>query len=418
MQVARHTVIKSRTRLMGHVQRVTPAICAVAADVEAVEQWWQGKQLKVVKHSAGTEYTSCLKKMEGDDEGGRQGKAARLLESRGLNTVASGPLLRCVMLNAARLDYDSRINFDSLASVADVTRYEISDPSDVVARVQGADVVMNKEMPIPAELIQDFPPSVKLICEAGTGFNNIDTAAARTKGISVCNIPTYATEAMAHMAITLIMALSCSLVPQSQALHAGNRVHMKQCHLGTLPHFELTGKTVGLIGGLGTIGLRVAAMSLALGMRVVASSRSAPVGMRDDGIEVVGMDDLLARSDFVSLHCPLNAHTKGLIDASAIAKMKPTAFIINTARGSIIDQPALVNALSEKQIAGAALDVFGEGSAPPPALPDDSPLYKLENLILTPHIGWQRLEARQRVVEMCAENIKAFASGEQVNIVN
>jgi glycerate dehydrogenase len=320
------------------------------------------------------------------------------------------------MLNAARLDYDGRIKFDRLSAAADVTRFAVSDPSEVVARLQGAHVVLNKEMPLPGELIRAFPASVKLICEAGTGYNNIDMEAARERGINVCNVPTYATEAMAHIAITMVMALSCSLVPQLQALHAGNREYMKQCHLGALPHFELTGKIIGLVGGLGTIGLRVAAMARALGLHVVVSSTSAPPQMRDDGIEVVPLDELLSRADFVSIHCPLNAQTKGLIGGAALAQMKPSAYIINTARGSIIDQEALVDALSHRRIAGAALDVFGEGSAPPPALPDDSPLYGLDNLILTPHIGWQRLEARQRVVDMCAENIEAFARGEPANI--
>jgi len=332
------------------------------------------------------------------------------------NLCSSAPKLRAVLLNAARLDFDGRVSFDRLAATSDLARHEISDPSEVLARVAGHEVVINKEMPITGDLIRQFPSSVKLICEAGTGYNNIDLAAAREKGIAVCNVPTYATEAMAHMAVTLIMALSCSLVPQAKALQAGDLSYMKQCHLGSLPHFELTGKTVGLIGGLGTIGQRVAAMLLGLGMRVVASSRTAPLGLRADGIEVTSMDDLLARSDFVSVHCPLNAHTKGLIDAAALAKMRPSAYLVNTARGAIVEQSALVDALRSRRIAGAALDVFGEGSAPPPPLPDESPLYGLDNVILTPHIGWQRVEARQRVVDMMAENIEAFGRGEPANI--
>ena len=195
--------------------------------------------------------------------------------------------LRCVMLNAARLDYDGRISFDKVSAIADVTRYEISDPSEVVSRVIGHEVVLNKEMPLTADLIKNFSPSVKLICEAGTGYNNIDLEACREKGIGVCNVPTYATEAMAHMSITLVMALSCSLVQQAGALKVGDRSYMKQCHLGALPHFELTGKYIGLIGGLGTIGLRVAAMAQALGLKVLASSTSSAPGMRDDGIEVL-----------------------------------------------------------------------------------------------------------------------------------
>jgi len=324
--------------------------------------------------------------------------------------------LRCVLLNAARLDFDGLIDFGRLRRIADVSRHEISDPAEVVARVQGHEVVVNKEMPLPGELIRAFSPSVKLICEAGTGFNNIDLAAAREKGIGVCNVPTYATEAMAHMAVTLVMALSCSLVPQARALQAGDRRLMTQCHLGTLPHFELTGKTIGLVGGLGTIGTRVAAMCSALGMHVLASSRSASSGLRPDGIEVASFEDLLRRADFVSIHCPLNAHTYGMVNAAAMALMKPSAFLVNTARGAIVDQEALVEALRTRRIAGAALDVFGQGSAPPPPLPAESPLFELDNVILTPHIGWQRIESRQRVVDMVADNIEAFARGEPGNI--
>lgn len=321
------------------------------------------------------------------------------------------------MLNAARLDFDGRLDFRKLEDIADVTRHEISDPSDVVARVEGHHVVLNKEMALTGDLIRAFPDSVKLIAEAGTGYNNIDLAAAKEKGISVSNVPTYATEAMAHMTVTLVMALSCSLAQQAAALAVGDRQYMTQCHLGSLPHFELTGKTIGLVGGLGTIGKRVAAMTTALGLRVIASSTSQPPGLRpEDGIEVVPFDSLLAQADFLSIHCPLNEHTKSLLDRRALDLMKPTAYVINTARGAIIDQEALVQTLSERRIAGAALDVFGEGSAPPPALPDDSPLWTLDNVVLTPHVGWQRYESRQRVVDTLAENIAAFSRGEPSNI--
>jgi glycerate dehydrogenase len=274
------------------------------------------------------------------------------------------------MLNAARLDYDERIDLDKLkASVGgQLTRYEISNtPQEVLERVEGHAVVVNKEMPLGGDLIRAFPPCVKLICEAGTGYNNIDLVAARDMNIQVANVPTYATDAMSHMAITFVMALSCSLVPQAQSLATGDRSYLTQCHLGSLPHFELTHKTIGLIGGLGTIGKRVTAICHALGMNVLVTSTSHPLGplsssssdSEKDVVTVVSMDDLMTRSDFVSIHCPLNDSTKHLVDASAISKMKPTSFLINTARGSIIDQTALIQALQNKTIAGAALDVFG-----------------------------------------------------------
>merc|ERR1719433_811933 len=193
------------------------------------------------------------------------------------------------------------------------------------------------------------------------------------------------------------------------------------CELGDLHHFEIGGKTFGIIGGLGYIARNISKKALGLGMRVVVSDiPSTPLGMHDSGVEVVTFEDLLKQSDFISTMVPLNKHTKGLLNAAAFDMMKPSAYVINTARGPIIDQDALVDALRKKKIAGAALDVFGEGSAPPPPLPDDSPLYdvfnEFENVILTPHIGWQRLEARQRVVDMCGDNIAKFARGDPMNI--
>jgi len=334
---------------------------------------------------------------------------------------AAGSKLQAVNLNAARLDFDNRMNWDKMKQTVDIVMYDKSETEEIVSRVQGKEIVMNKEFPLPGDVIRAFPPSVKLIAEAGTGYNNIDLDACREKGIALCNVPEYTTEAMGDYAITLVLALSCSLAPQMKALARGDRKYMEQCHLGHLHHFEIQGKTFGIIGGLGYIASRISAKALALGMRVVVSDMpSTPLGMRDTGVEVVSFDDLLAQSDFVSTMVPLNKFTTGLMNTAAFDKMKPSAYIINTARGPIINQADLIDALRKKKIAGAALDVFGEGSAPPPPLPDDSPLYdvfnEFENVILTPHIGWQRLEARQRVVDMCAENMAKYARGEPMNI--
>jgi len=313
------------------------------------------------------------------------------------------------------------MKWDKVTEVADLTSYDISTTEEIVPRAQGMDIVMNKEFPIPGDIIRALPSSVKLIAEAGTGYNNIDLDACRERGIALCNVPEYTTEAMGDYAITLVMALSCSLAPQLKALAKGDRKYMHQCHLGDLHHFEIGGKTYGIIGGLGYIARNISKKALGLGMRVVVSDiPSTPLGMHDSGVEVVSFEDLLKQSDFISTMVPLNKHTKGLLNAAAFDMMKPSAYVINTARGPIIDQDALVDALRKKKIAGAALDVFGEGSAPPPPLPDDSPLYdvfdEFENVILTPHIGWQRLEARQRVVDGCGDNIAKFAAGKPMNI--
>mmetsp|Transcript_2545 Transcript_2545/g.7158 ORF Transcript_2545/g.7158 Transcript_2545/m.7158 type:complete len:366 (+) Transcript_2545:67-1164(+) len=351
--------------------------------------------------------------------------SARLLQraalARSFHVRHAGSKPKTVMLNAARLDFDGRMNWDKVKAASDLTMHDITATEEILSRVQGATIVMNKEFPIPGDVIRAFPPSVKLIAEAGTGYNNIDLDACREKGISLCNVPEYTTEAMGDYAVTLVMALSCSLAPQMKALAKGDRTYMHQCHLGHLHHFEIQNKVYGIIGGLGYIASNISKKALGLGMRVIVSDMpTTPLGMRPNGVEVVSFDDLLKQSDFVSTMVPLNKHTKGLMNAAAFDKMKPSAYIINTARGPIIDQDALVDALRKKKIAGAALDVFGEGSAPPPPLPDDSPLYdvfnEFENVILTPHIGWQRLEARQRVVDMCGDNIAKFAGGKPMNI--
>ena len=340
----------------------------------------------------------------------------RLLPGLRRASTATAARPRCVLLNAARLDFDDKIDFAKLEEIADVERFDKTDPEDVAACCRDAQIVVNKEMPLNAATIASLPDSVRLLCEAGTGYNNIDLGACQKKGIAVSNVPTYATDAMAHMAITLVMACSCSLWQQASAFGRDDHRYLEQCHPGALTHVELTGKTLGLVGGLGTIGTRVAAIASVLGMNVVASSsRMAAVGPQGN-VEVVSLDALLERSDFVSIHCPLNAHTRGLIGRVELGKMKSNAFLINTARGAIVDQAALVEALSEKTIAGAALDVFGEGSAPPPALPAGHPFYALDNVILTPHIGWQRLESRQRVVDMVAENCVRFLDGGSSNI--
>jgi len=342
------------------------------------------------------------------------------MATAGYSSAGKGKL-KCVNLNAARLNFDGRISWAKMEETCELTQYDISATEEIVERVQGATVVVNKEFPLGGDVIRAFPSSVKLIVEAGTGYNNIDIAACREKGIELRNVPEYTTEAMGDYAITLILALSCSLAPQMKALAQGDRKYMQQCHLGMLDHFELQGKTLGVVGGLGYIASNITKKAMIFGLKIIVSDiPSTPLGMRDDGIEVVTVDDLYARSDFVIPMVPLNEHTKGLVNKDAFNKMKPTAYLINTARGPIVNQADLIDALRNKKIAGCALDVFGEGSAPPPPLPEDSPLYdvfkEFDNVILTPHIGWQRLEARQRIIDTVAENMAKFARGEKGNI--
>lgn len=269
--------------------------------------------------------------------------------------------------------------------------------------MQGADIIISKEIPVPGEIISKFPASVRLIQEAGTGFNNVDLTAAKAKGVTVCNCPAYSSDAVAHLVFTLILNFSCSLVPQMRMLQKGNRDNFNKCL--QVPHFELQGKTLGLIGGSGGIGSMVSDLAEALGMKVVLTSRSP----RPNALP---LEELLRTSDFVSLHCPLNAETKHIINKDTLKLMKPTAYLINSGRGSLIKETDLIEALQNKVIAGAGLDV--QETEPPAA---DNPLYELENVILTPHIGWKRLETRQRLMDIVADNIASFLQGKPVNVV-
>lgn len=262
-----------------------------------------------------------------------------------------------------------------------------------------------------AKTIASLPASVKLIVEAGTGYNNIDLEACNKREIMVCNVPSYSSTAVASLVLTFMLSQSCSLVQQQRKLFQNDLESWKT--LGSLPHFELEGKIVGLIGGRGAIGSKVADMALAMGMTVLISSRSKEQTGREPNVRVVDRDTLLKQADFVSIHCPLNEQTRGSLGKAEFEMMKPESFLINTARGAIVDEPALIEALQTKQIAGAGLDV--QAVEPPAA---DSPLYKLPSVLLLPHIGWQRIETRQRLINMVADNILAYNKKEPQNVVN
>jgi glycerate dehydrogenase len=263
-------------------------------------------------------------------------------------------------------------------------------------------------MPVPAEMIAQFPESVKLICEAGTGYNNIDLDAARARGITVCNVPAYSSQRVAHTAIMLMLNLSSTMQTQIAMLARGDRSNFTE-HL-KVPHVELNGKTLGVVGA-GNIGRQVIRIAQAMEMNVLVYSRTK----KDDlqGVSFVSLETLLKESDYISLHCPLNEQTRHLINAQTLALMKPSAFLINTSRGALIDEPALIKVLQEGKIAGAGLDVQ---ETEPPA--QDNPLYTMENVILTPHMGWKGQETRQRLVDVVAKDIRGFFAGDPVNVVS
>ena len=313
---------------------------------------------------------------------------------------------RVVVVNASKMNYDQALDFSVLSS--DVQVYDDSTNEELIERIQGARVVVTKELPVGADLLSQFPDTVKLIVEAGTGYNNIDLNAAKERGITVCNIPAYSTERVAHTVIMMILNFASTMQKQIGMLAKGDRSNFTQ-HL-QVSHTEVNGKTLGVVGA-GHIGMEVIKVAKALGMNILVHTRTPKAD--GDGIRYVSLDELLENSDYITLHCPLNEQTKYMINKEAIGKMKPSAVIVNTGRGPLINEADLCEALAAKRIAGAGLDVQ---EVEPPA--EDSPLYTLDNVIITPHMGWKGLETRQRLVGIIRDNVQAFFKGEPINVVS
>ena len=313
---------------------------------------------------------------------------------------------KTVVLNGDRMNYDHRLDYSILSD--EVKVYEQTEPSQILERIQGFDIAVTKEMPVSGDIIRQFPDSIKLIVEAGTGYNNIDLDAAREKGITVCNIPAYSTERVAHTAILMIMNLASSMRKQITMLHDKDHTNFTKCM--QVDHVEIIGKTLGVVGA-GNIGREVIKVAQALGMKILAYN--VPAMEDEPGIHFTTLEEVLSQSDYVTLHCPLMTETRHLINKERLALMKPTAFIVNTARGPLIDEAALIEALQEGRIAGAGLDVQ---EVEPPS--EDNPLYYMDNVILTPHMGWRGLETRQRLVSIIADDIKNFLAGTPINVVS
>ncbi|SEO91784.1 2-hydroxyacid dehydrogenase [Aquisalimonas asiatica] len=293
-------------------------------------------------------------------------------------------------------------------AVAGLTSYERTHPGEVVERLQGATIAIVNKVVLGREHLSQLP-DLKLICIAATGVNNVDLEAAQELGIRVANCRGYGTDSVAQHAIGLMLALATRMPDYQRAVAAGDWGRSTQFCLLDYPIMELAGRTLGLIG-LGTLGGRVAELAEAFGMTVQVAQR--PGGPADP--DRVPLDELLARADVISLHCPLTDATRGLIGAAELARMPSHALLINTARGGLVDEQALADALRDGQIGGAGFDVLTE--EPPRdgnVLLDPS----IPNLIVTPHSAWGSREARQRIVGQLTENIEAFARGDALRQV-
>ncbi|MBI5462194.1 MAG: 2-hydroxyacid dehydrogenase [Gammaproteobacteria bacterium] len=301
-------------------------------------------------------------------------------------------------------------DLDLAALRATLPRWELhehSEPADGARRLQAADVAIANKFVIDAALLARAP-QLKLICVAATGTNNVDLAAATERGITVCNVTGYATASVVEHVFALILALQRRLTEQQHAAHS-QWAHQRDFCVLDYPTTELHGKTLGIVG-YGELGRAVAAVGSAFGMQVLIAQR--PGG--DDREGRAPLDDVLRRADVLSLHCPLTHTTRGLIGARELTLMKPTALLINTARGGIVDEAPLMHALQHNRIGGAGVDVLIEE---PPRHGNPLLLHKLPNLIVTPHIAWASREARQRLVDEVTANIRAYLDGTPRNRV-
>lgn len=301
------------------------------------------------------------------------------------------------------------ISWEPIKALGNLTVYDQTLPEQVIARSREADALIVNRITLNRETLSQLP-RLRFIDMLATGYNSIDTGAARELGITVCNVPFYCVETVAQQAFTLLLCLCGNVHRHSELVRAGKWEEAVEMNHGSHPMFELTGKKLGIVG-YGSIGKCVAKLGLALGMEILLYSRTqkeAPENCR-----WVDLEALFAESDVVSLHCPLNDSTHHLVGKKLLSRMKPTAFLINTSRGGVVDSAALAEALNSGKLAGAGLDVLEQ--EPPQS---DDPLLTARNCVITPHIAWASKEARERLVAAVAENLKAFQRGNPQNVVN
>ena len=316
------------------------------------------------------------------------------------------------MLNIIILEKDTLttgdMDFTPFDKLGKVTYYNSIKGEELISAVKDADLVFINKTQYTKELFE-ASKKLKFIGIFATGFNNVDLEEATKRGVTVCNVPAYSTSSVAQLTMTFILELASNLSLYNKSTHDGKWIESSTFSYFPYKFSEIEGKTLGIFG-LGDIGINVAKRALAMGMKVIAYTRTPKTV---DGVELVEKDELFKRSDFLTLHSPLNKQTEKVVNEYTLSLMKPTAFIINTSRGGVIDEIALANALKSKKIMGAALDVLTKEP-----MQNDCPLFGLDNCIITPHIAWTTQEARRRLLLVAVENAQKFLKGEPQNVVN
>lgn len=301
--------------------------------------------------------------------------------------------------------------WDAVAALGNLTVHEAADDARAVERARDADIVLTNKSKLPAGVLERLP-RLRYISVLATGHDVVDSAAAGQLGIPVSNVPGYAAESVAEFVLAQILALARAVSLHDARVRAGEWNRRGDFCFWDTPQVELAGLTLGVVG-FGAIGRRVAELARAFGMRVLAYAPRPKPPLPGPNFAFAGIEELLEASDVVSLHCPLTPANEGFVNRDFLSAMKPGAFLVNTARGRLVNEADLARALDAGRLAGAALDVL---AVEPPT--PDNPLLRAKNCLLTPHMAWASLTARRRLMAATAENVRSFLAGSPVNVVN
>lgn len=317
------------------------------------------------------------------------------------------------MLNIAVLDRCTvtrgDLSFAPIEALGKVTYYDVLPPHEIAAAIGDCHAVIVNKANITAA-VMDACPNLRMIGLFATGYNNIDTVAAAERGIVVCNVPGYSTHSVAQHTIAMILHFASRADDYAASVARGDWSNASAFTYLSFPSRELYGQTLGIFG-YGTIGKEVAKIARAFGMQVIATIHTPRE--REDGVTFIETEELFARSDYLSLHCPLTEKTRHLVNERTLSLMKPTAYLINTARGGVVEESALVHALNSGKIAGAGIDVLDQEPMRP-----GHPYLHAKNCYITPHVAWGTVDARRRLIDLVAENLRAFEAGTPINQVN
>lgn len=324
-------------------------------------------------------------------------------------TEAKRKACRIVVLDGYGLN-PGDLSWEGMAELGEITVYDRTAPGEIVSRAAGADIVLTNKTPLTESSLEQLP-NLHYIGVLATGYNVVDIEAAKNRGIVVTNIPAYSSDSVAQMVFAHLLNIASDVANHSRSVKAGEWADCKDFCFLKNPIFELAGKRIGIIG-FGNIGRAVARIAHAFGMVVLAKTSKRKEEL-PDYVEPVTLERLLAESDVITLHCPLTNSTRNLIDRKAISLMKPTAIVINTGRGPLVNEQDLADALNSGRIKAAGVDVLSQ--EPPRA---DNPLIKARNCHITPHIAWATFEARQRLMQIATDNIRQYLAGHTVNQVN